>query len=216
MPSEHKISRDDDYGNAYQGEENLDSLGLPNETGSALEESQEEDTKVDAGGQHRYGQDNLRSRIGIERNACIPGAKTAGATCGHGVCSGIEPSHSGEFQGKECNERQSDIGDEHPVGKASILFPGQRFACDIGNFGPGQSGFVGLPGEHREKGDDAYAAHPGCGNAPQLQAARKRLDVIQDGGSGSSKTGNAFKECIDGSKLPAVEEEGQHPKQTGK
>ena len=31
-----------------------------------------------------------------------------------------------------------------------------------------------------------------------------------------SKTGNAFKECIDGSKLPAVEEEGQHPKQTGK
>ena len=48
MPSEHKIRRDDDDGNTYQGEENLDSLGLPDETGAALKESQEKDSEMDS------------------------------------------------------------------------------------------------------------------------------------------------------------------------
>ena len=163
----------------------------------------------------KEGQDHLGGRIGIEGDAGVPGAEPAGAAGRHRVGRRIEPGHACQFQRKERHQRQGDVSQEHPVGEAGAAVPGEGLAGHGGDFRPGQGRFVRARSDHREQRDDAHAAHPGRRDAPELQAARERFDVVQDGRPGRREARNALEEGVDGRELAAVEQERKHPEQAG-
>ena len=170
---------------------------------------------MDAGGEHREGQDHLGGRIGIEGDAGVPGAEPAGAAGRHRVGGGVEPGHARQLQGEERHQRQSDVGQEHPVGETGAAVAGEGFARHGGDLRPGQGRLVRARGDHREQRDNAHTAHPGRRDAPELQAARERFDVIEDGRPGRRESGDTFEKGVDGRELPSIEKEREHPEQAG-
>ena len=66
-------------------------------------------------------------------------------------------------------------------------------------------------GQHEYQ--NAHAANPVRKAAPEQYAARQMLNGGQNGGTGGGKSGNSFKECIDGIGDRSAEEKGECAKQ---
>ena len=79
MPISQEIHCDNDNGYADQGQEYLNGFRLPEKSWFSFDQCKKDDSEMDTGGKHRQCQDNFRSGIIIESDACITVAKTARA-----------------------------------------------------------------------------------------------------------------------------------------
>lgn len=210
------IERNGDQHAAHEQDAHVPARHLRAEDVVALARNRRVDQpEVHARHTHREDQHRVDPRIVVEGHAGIFGREAACRTGRHRMTERIEPVHArqAEHDGRECGQtdidHQQDV-DNHLCAVAVVVL-GQRREFDI------REGH--LAASHRRKYHErehhhTHAADPRGREAPELQPARKSLDIGQHRGSGGRKARNALEPGVHQTELPAPDQVGEHPDHT--
>ena len=145
-----------------------------------------------------------------------PRGETACSAHAERMADGVERPHPCEdvtHEGQRADAQEHPGEDEdHLVRAGPVILPGERRNLHIGE---PKTHRRRVRNDEQQEHHDAEAADEMRGGAPEQQAPRQRLDILQDGGAGGREARYALEPGVHESKRPTPKGIGKHPEHEG-
>ena len=181
-------------GNHHQRQAVKAQHGIVQRPHGTVHQRHKNEAEVHGGQEHEHDGEHGNERRAKCADTQVPGRKTTRGTNAERMTERIEQRHAAQPVAQEGGRTDAQV---HPgedvngfVGPAAIIVPGKRRQLHVGEPEPDRRR---VGDNEQQEHDHSQTADEMRGGTPEQQAPRQGLHIFQNGGTGCSKTGNAFK-----------------------